>query len=86
MAIKLSEESSYLTTFNSPVGRYRFLRLPFGLKSSQDEFQRYIDESFENLDGVEVIVDDILVHGRTRDEHDRNLRNGLERARQKGVR
>ena len=28
-------ESSYLTTFNSPFGRYRVLRLPFGLKMSQ---------------------------------------------------
>ena len=26
--IKLSEASSYLTTFNTPFGRYRFLRLP----------------------------------------------------------
>jgi hypothetical protein len=32
--LKLKEESSYLTTFNSPLGRYRFKRLPFGLKSS----------------------------------------------------
>ena len=41
--IKLDNDSSYLTTFNSPYGRYRFLRLPFGLKSAQDEFQRKID-------------------------------------------
>ena len=29
-AIKLEKESSFLTTFNSPFGRYRFLCLPFG--------------------------------------------------------
>ena len=29
--IKLDEESSYLTTFNTPFGRFRFLRMPFGL-------------------------------------------------------
>ena len=28
------KESSYLTTFNSPFGRYRFNRMPFGLKMS----------------------------------------------------
>lgn len=27
---KLSEKSSYLTTFNTPFGRYRFKRLPYG--------------------------------------------------------
>jgi len=69
----LSEESSYLTTFNTPFGRYRFRRLPFGLKSSQDEFQRKIDESFEGLDGVVVIVDDILVFGHTHEEHDKRV-------------
>jgi hypothetical protein len=45
------------------------------LKSSQDEFQRKIDESFEGLDGVVAIVDDILVFGHTREEHDKNLRS-----------
>lgn len=84
-AIKLCEESSYLTTFNTPLGRYRFFRLPFGLKSSQDEFQRKIDEFFEGLIGIVAIVDDILVFGHTQEEHDNNLRAILERAREKGV-
>ncbi|KAG1673308.1 hypothetical protein GQR58_015635 [Nymphon striatum] len=38
-AIKLDEQSSLLTTFNTPFGRYKFKRLPFGLKCSQDDFQ-----------------------------------------------
>ena len=41
------------------------------MKSSQDEFQRKIDLSFEGLDGVVAIVDDILVFGHTREEHDK---------------
>ena len=84
-AIKLEKESSFLTTFNTPYGRYRFLRLPFGIKSSQDEFQFHIDQCFEGLSGVETIVDDILVYGRTKAEHDENLRKVLERSREKGI-
>ena len=34
--VKLNLESSYLTTFNLPFGRYRFLGMPFGIKMSQD--------------------------------------------------
>ena len=34
--VKLVEESSYLTTFNTPFGQYRFLRMLFGLQMSQD--------------------------------------------------
>ena len=76
----MQKESSLLTTFNTTFGRYRYLRLPFGLRSSQDEFQTKIDECFENLSGVIAIVDDILVYGHTREEHDQNLRNVIERA------
>lgn len=85
-AIKLMEESSMLTTFNIVVGRYPFLRLPFGSISAQDEFQRKIEERYERLPGVAAIVEDILVYGRTKQEHDRNLRAMLERTRERGVR
>ncbi|MCG7876694.1 MAG: RNase H-like domain-containing protein [Candidatus Thiodiazotropha endolucinida] len=85
-AIKLERKSSYLTTFNTPFGRYRFLRLPFGLRCSQDQFQCKVDECFEGLLGVAAIVDDILVYGRTREEHDQRLRKVMERALEKGIR
>ena len=38
-SIHLDEDSSYLTTFNTHHGRYRFLHMPFSLKMSQDVFQ-----------------------------------------------
>ena len=37
--IKLEYESSLLTTFNTPIGRYRWLRLPFGIKSAPEIYQ-----------------------------------------------
>ena len=58
--IKLDHESSLCTTFNSPHGRYRFLRLPFGLNCAQDIFQRKVDETFGDLTGVTGIADDIV--------------------------
>ena len=85
-SVRLDDESSYLTTFSSPFGRYRFLRMPFGLSCSQDIFQRKVNETFEGLTGVSVIVDDILIHGRSRQEHDERLRDVLERAKAQGVR
>ena len=36
--IKLDDESSYLTTFNTPFGRYRWKRMPFGISH---QLQRY---------------------------------------------
>ena len=84
--IQLDEESSFLTTFNSPFGRYRFLRMPFGINCAQDEFQRLVDDSFANLPGVFPLVDDVLIAGKTRAEHDANLRAALERSRENNIR
>ncbi|XP_033103634.1 uncharacterized protein K02A2.6-like [Anneissia japonica] len=84
--IKLTKKSSRLTTFNSPFGRYRYLRLPFGLISASEEYQRSQDQSLQNLEGVKTIVDDILVIG-TGDtmedvicNHNKNLANLMKRA------
>ena len=85
-SVKLDETSSYLTTFSTPFGRYRYLRLPFGISASSDLFQLKCNEIFEGLPGVTAIVDDNLIYGRTREEHDRNLRSVLDRAREKGIR
>ncbi|KAL5020231.1 hypothetical protein ScPMuIL_003123 [Solemya velum] len=86
--VKLDEKSSFLTTFWTPFGRYRWLRMPFGISSAPEEYQRRQHEAVEGLKGVEAIVDDILVYGcgDTEEEaiadHDRNLIGLLERARQ----
>lgn len=83
--IKLDHESSLYTTFNSPHGRFRFLRLPFGLICAQDIFQKKVDETFGDLRGVTGITDDIVIYGRNRKEHDDNLKAVMERARETGL-
>ena len=82
--LKLDEESSLLCTFNTPIGRYRFTRLPFGVKCAPEIFQRTMDRMVEDLDGVEVIMDDVIVAG---DEttHDERLTKFLERASTQGL-
>jgi hypothetical protein len=79
--IKLSEKSSFLTTFNTPFGRYRNLRMPMGAKCSADKFQSALVEAFEGIDGVEVYQDDILVHGCTRAEYNTRLQRVLQKCR-----
>ena len=59
--VPLDEESSKLTTFLLPSGRFRFLRAPMGLSCSSDEFCRRSDKIIEGLPGVRKLVDDILV-------------------------
>ena len=83
--VKLSKESSYLTTFNTPFGRYRFLRLPFGLKLAQDVFQKRINKTFQDIPGIKIVADDILIFSTTMEQHNAILRKPFDRARKYGV-
>jgi len=78
------KDSNNLTTFNSPFGRYRLNRMPFGLKMSQDIFQTKIDQTFEACKGVAGIADDIVVFGTTSEEHDRNMHGMLRQCQDTG--
>ena len=64
----LDEESSYLTTFNTHRGRFRYKRMSYGLNSSQNIFQKRMDLTFERFKGAIPIADDIQVFG-TDDNH-----------------
>ena len=78
--IKIDQESSKYTAFGTPFGSYTFLRLPFGISSAPEVFQRKNFEIFGDLDGVGLYFDDLIVTGKDEQEHDYNLHLVLERA------
>ena len=80
--VRLDEQSSLLCTFNSPFGRYRFVRLPFGVKSAPEVFQKVISNMVADIEGAEAIMDDILVWGKDLEEHDSRLKCVLDKARE----
>ena len=75
--IELHPDSRDITTFRYPGGIYRYKRLVFGLSSAFELFQQKINELFVNQTGIINISDDILVFGRTQQEHDENLETCL---------
>lgn len=78
--LKLNDRSSELCTFNTPYGRYRYLRLPFGISSAPEVYHKTVHEIFENIPNVYTSMDDIIVWGSTRREHDDSLRKVFEAA------
>ncbi len=79
--IPLSPESSQLTTFITLFGRYSFNRLPSGITSRLEHFQRRMSEILSGLEGVVCVnlIDDILVYGENREQHDKHLEKVLQR-------
>ena len=91
LQIQLDEDSSKLTTFQTPWGRYRYLRMPFGISPAPECFQRKLDQNLEGLEGIYKVADDILITGRgaSKEEavrnHDANLEKLLERCRMRNL-
>jgi hypothetical protein len=76
--LQLDESSSMKCTFNTPFGRYRYLRLPFGVSSAPEVYSQAIRTMFEGVGNVDTSMDDIIVWGKTREEHDEALLKVLE--------
>ena len=53
--VVLDEESLFCTMFDTPFGRYRWKRMPFGIRSAPEVFQRKMHELIEGLRGVEAV-------------------------------
>ena len=78
-------------TFGTPLGNYRYKRLPMGIAPASKAFQEIMIEQFSGLQDIDVIQDDCLVEGFGKDEDramansNKNLRNYLLRCREKGI-
>eukprot|EP00112_Aurelia_sp_Birch-Aquarium-sp1_P025746 Seg874.2 transcript_id=Seg874.2/GoldUCD/mRNA.D3Y31 product="Retrovirus-related Pol polyprotein from transposon 17.6" protein_id=Seg874.2/GoldUCD/D3Y31 len=89
--VKLDEESSFLTTFNTQFGRYRWLRFPFGLNVSAEIFQRKLHQVLSDIEGIACIADDIIVIGSGDDVeeatkvHDQRLLTLLKKCKDVGI-
>ena len=78
-SLKLDKQSSYLTTFSCPFGRYCYKQLPFRAAPAGDMFQWKIDKIFNDMPNVFGIADDILVIRYDKDgaDHDDAVYNVL---------
>ena len=83
--IPLDEASQRLTAFITPSGRYCYRRLPFGISSAPEFFQKRMSTILDGLPGVICLVDDILVFGACQEEHDQRLQAVLQRLASAGL-
>ena len=83
--IPLSDESRLLTTFVTPFGRFCFNRLPFGISSAPEIFQRMMSQILEGLEGVICHIDDVMVHAEDRETHDQRVHAVMRRLHEAGI-
>ncbi|XP_055523219.1 uncharacterized protein K02A2.6-like [Wyeomyia smithii] len=85
--IELAENSRHLTNFCTEFGMFRYVRLPFGLCNAPDIFQEVLQRKIlGGCKGTKNYLDDVLIHGKTQEEHDENLKAVLDRFQEHNVR
>ena len=68
-----------------PFGRFHFNKLPFGISSAPELFQRRMSAIVEGLEEVVFLIDDVLIIGKDKVEHDHRLIQVMERLESVGV-
>ena len=89
--ISLDDQSSKLTAFGTPFGKYRWKRLPFGVSTAPEIFQERLNAAIKGIRGVYTVANDIFIIGKgsteaiAREDHDKNLTALLDRCQEKGI-
>jgi len=71
--IELDEETCDVTKFVTLFGLYRYKRLTMGLNSAPEQFQYTVKTKLLRLHGIQNLADDIILHRRNSEEHDKRL-------------
>lgn len=85
LQIVMEEESKKLLTINTHRGLFRYNRLVFGIASAPAIFQKTIEQVMQGVPGTQVILDDMIITGRTDMEHIRNLELALQKLSENGL-
>ncbi|UYV78984.1 K02A2.6-like [Cordylochernes scorpioides] len=82
--VPLSENTSKYLVMSTPFGRYRFLRLPFGISSAPEIFQKIMHKIFCDIPNVVCYIDDLLIWGNSIvcEDHNSTLKKVLDLARE----
>ena len=83
--LELHPDSRSITTFTTHRGLYRYKRLMIGISSAPEVYQHVIQQALQNCEGVANISDDIIIHGRNNEEHDKRLQRVLESLKEKNL-
>ena len=73
----LDDQSKQYTVINTHRRLFQYNRLSFGISSAPGNFQCAMEELLHGIKGVSIYLDDILVKGSTKEEHDKTKTSTL---------
>lgn len=82
LQIELDEVSKQYVVINTPLGLFKYNRMPFGISNAPAIFQRIIDQVIAGIPHCAAYLDDIIITGRTEEEHFQTLEAVLSKLKQ----
>lgn len=86
LQLELEDDAKQLCVINTPFGLYQYNRMCFGIAPGPAQFQRCMDTLTQKLPGVAAYLDDLIITGKTEEEHWTNLTNLLSTLQEHGFR
>ena len=83
--LQLESDSKNFTTINTHCGLFRYLRLPFGISSCPQIFQRTIEHLFKDIPFCAIYFDNMIVSGIDDKDHYKNLNDVFQIISEKGL-
>ncbi|XP_022797622.1 uncharacterized protein K02A2.6-like [Stylophora pistillata] len=83
--LELHPDSRSITTLTTHCGLYQYKRLMFRISSVPEVYQHVIQQLLQGCKGVANISDDIIIHEKNTEEHDRRLQRVLEMLKEKNL-
>ena len=84
--IELEPESRDITTFSTRRGLFRYKRLMFGVSCAPEMYQKILQQGLQECEGIHNILDDIIIHGETEEEHDLRFEKVVQVLNERGLR
>lgn len=84
--LEVDDEAKKMLTINTHRGLFRFNRLAPGVKSAPGAFQQLMAKMTAGLEGIDVFLDDIIVHSENEEKHFAALNALFKRLREYGFR
>lgn len=72
-------KSQKLVVINTHIGLFSYTRLPYGINCAASTFQRVLEQTIGDMEGVTIFQDDISIFGKTRIEHNKRLESVLSK-------
>ncbi|XP_046740527.1 uncharacterized protein K02A2.6-like [Diprion similis] len=77
--LRVDDQTSEILTISTRIGLFRVTRFLDGLTAAPRIFQNFMTKILQGIQGVQIYIDDIKIQGRSKEEHDKRIKEVLKR-------